>query len=242
MQKTKKCPKCGETKDIEEFPLNCEQHRSYCRPCWNQLTKEYREQNPDWSHEFYLNNIKHKNVERCAKYREENRENIREYNRKYAAKQREERKDYYMALKVRNNVGHQLKELTKSEKPRRKSNKNIAATIRAHLLQMLDGNDPRNYRTGYSIPLSHLSSFLYEKNIEEKIIFQVLIDCANVKVVKKSEPKTSKDEITEEAIKIAEKYEKKYVSCRGLVKYLKNIKSEMDAYGASLKFKKRRTK
>ena len=43
VQVTKKCPKCAEVKDVGEFSG----HSSYCRPCWNEYAREYREKNRD---------------------------------------------------------------------------------------------------------------------------------------------------------------------------------------------------
>ena len=64
---TKVCKKCGIEKNLDEFRLN----RKKCRQCERDYSKEYRNKN----HELCLENTR--------KWRENNREKIREYNKNY---------------------------------------------------------------------------------------------------------------------------------------------------------------
>lgn len=48
-RKTKRCPRCKATKSVDEFSRQYENGKRvpYCRPCKNDLTKEWKERNPN---------------------------------------------------------------------------------------------------------------------------------------------------------------------------------------------------
>ena len=74
MENAKKCPKCGETKPIDEFYKNKTKkdgHSVYCKQC---IAND--------SHEYYLQN-KEKCKERLNKWRSENKEYVRDRDKKY---------------------------------------------------------------------------------------------------------------------------------------------------------------
>ena len=71
---TKKCPKCGEIKPMDEFYKNKSKkdgHSVYCKKC---ITND--------CHEYYLQN-KEECKERLNKWRSENREYVRERDKRY---------------------------------------------------------------------------------------------------------------------------------------------------------------
>jgi len=43
---TKRCPRCGEVKPLHDYPGSATK-KVYCRPCWRDVQREWRERNPE---------------------------------------------------------------------------------------------------------------------------------------------------------------------------------------------------
>lgn len=73
--------------------------QSYCKPCFSQKQKEYRNQEDTkgklkvWKSTYYKNNIEDIK-EKNKKYREENKDKYREYSNKYAANNKDKARKY----------------------------------------------------------------------------------------------------------------------------------------------------
>lgn len=96
---TKKCPKCGETKSVDEFPKdkhNVTGYGSYCKVCKRARVKAYYDKNPEariekskqWSKDN-PDKIKQYNVEQkdyLKQYALDNKDKINKYQREYKRK------------------------------------------------------------------------------------------------------------------------------------------------------------
>ena len=80
VNETKKCPKCGQTKQLPEFGKNQktkDRRGGYCKECAKQSAREWRERNPEYA------------AEKARKYREDNPEWIKSYRSTYNRENRE---------------------------------------------------------------------------------------------------------------------------------------------------------
>lgn len=104
MEDVKRCPKCGETKSIDEFYKNKSRkdgHSAWCKVCDNANNKRYVQNNREHMREYerydyyknhedhkrrrreYVKNNKEKIKQTQTKYYQKNREQILEHNRLY---------------------------------------------------------------------------------------------------------------------------------------------------------------
>lgn len=116
--KTKKCPKCGETKNIDEFYKNKTRKdgfSSWCKKCDNKNHKNYTENNKEllknYGGEYYDNNIEKKRLQKRKSY-QKNKENILQKAKKHRLKNIEKyetrNKEYYEKNKQEINKKHKI--------------------------------------------------------------------------------------------------------------------------------------
>ena len=87
MTDTKKCGKCSETKNLDEFYVNAVSllgRSSCCKVCYQQYFINFRRKHPEYGKEYYI-----ANKERITKRNQKRREELNEYGREYYRKNRE---------------------------------------------------------------------------------------------------------------------------------------------------------
>lgn len=92
----KKCIKCGEIKELDEFHNDKQKKdgkKGSCKECVNEHTRKWQEKHPEEIKEY---NKKHYNehIEYHKKYQKEHREKIKEYNKRYKKEHQKEIKEY----------------------------------------------------------------------------------------------------------------------------------------------------
>jgi len=98
----KYCKICKKTYPVNMFykeKNSVDGYRCYCKKCFREEVRKYKEENKDKVSEYYKNYRK-RNKERLNKYQKEymkkyykaNKEKVREYQRKYCKKKRGEKK------------------------------------------------------------------------------------------------------------------------------------------------------
>ena len=99
---TKQCTKCGEVKGLGEYGYKSKANGtllSRCKICRNKYNAKYREENKEKIREYfvkYTEENKEKLREWRKKYTEENKEKIREYNVKYRKENKEKFREYFV--------------------------------------------------------------------------------------------------------------------------------------------------
>ena len=92
----KTCSKCKKEKDLGCFPVRKtakDGRQSNCRECINEAKKKYREANKEKIREYKLNHYKEnqdKILSQKKEYREANKEKIKQYKRQYESKRRKQ--------------------------------------------------------------------------------------------------------------------------------------------------------
>lgn len=90
---SKVCTKCKIEKELGEFPPRGTGTHSWCKGCFRDYQREYWRKNSDRKKRISrLSYVKHRDdkLKKHSKYREENRERIREYGKGYYLRTREE--------------------------------------------------------------------------------------------------------------------------------------------------------
>ena len=96
---SKTCTKCGETKPLDGFHRNkreADGRISHCKECKLEYARRYREENRDKVRESkrrYREGNRDKERERARRYREENRDKVREYKRRYYEENRDKERE-----------------------------------------------------------------------------------------------------------------------------------------------------
>lgn len=93
---SKRCNQCQIEKPFSEF--NNHKNGKYgknsiCKICQHDNQKVWRENNPNYRHKYYLENIE-RHRETCKKYAEINIDKLREIRRNWAKKNRDKRHEY----------------------------------------------------------------------------------------------------------------------------------------------------
>lgn len=85
----KRCPRCGETKPLDNFGKDSRAHdgkRTYCKLCSNEYHKNYRVSNPERTKQFdfrHYHNRREKVLAYNKQYRKDNKEKLKDYLKKY---------------------------------------------------------------------------------------------------------------------------------------------------------------
>jgi hypothetical protein len=125
---TKICSKCKVEKSVECYSKNKKTKdglQSYCKDCKNHQFKQYYQKNLEKLREYRQEN-KEKVRERDKKYRQENTEKIKERKKQYYQKNLEKVREYYQENKEK--INKYFRERKKTD-PKFKLDKNIGTSI-----------------------------------------------------------------------------------------------------------------